>query len=49
MERVGSLYYSTMDYFKMEQLNEEISNLTGIYTMSIINIINLPIVLSLKE
>ena len=37
MEGVRSLYDSTMDGLKMEELNEGIINLHGIYIMSIIN------------
>lgn len=43
MERVRSLYTSKMDGLKMDQLNEGIINLAGVYVMSIIIIINMVI------
>lgn len=49
MERIRSLYESTMDGLKMEQLNEEMNNLAGI-DRSAIKIISLVIhILSLKN
>ena len=38
-----SLYNCTMHSLKMEQLNERITNLDGIYVMSIVNIIRFTI------
>ena len=50
MDGFGSLYDKMLDSLKMEQLNERISNLDGIYVMSIVNIISFIIfVLSLKK
>lgn len=43
MEGVRSLYDSTMNGLKMEQLNEGIINLAVIYIMLIISIISLVI------
>ena len=49
MEGFGSLYNNMLDSSEMEWLNERISNLDGIYVMSIVNIISIIIfVLSLK-
>lgn len=39
MEGVKSLYDYTMNGFKMEQLNDWVINIDGIYLMSIINLI----------
>ena len=41
IEYFGSLYNDMLDWLKMEQLNERISNLDGIYVMLVVNIIRI--------
>ena len=40
-QRDLGLYDNMLDSLKMEQLNERISNLDGIYVMSVVNIIRI--------
>ena len=49
MNGCGSLYDNVLDSLKMEQLNERIYNLGGVYVMSVVIISFIIFVLSLKQ